>query len=145
MKKQGNAERLRRFLNRHVNLGIRFLPLSQTGLELFLAISGEMDDPAAGGRRRLSRTMRACRSRFPWMRDGGHRSGDVDFPWKTGEDGCRMIVVPQCCRCLTDRVGPHTFGWLTIMLAEAEGDQMTPPARFAAVTVAAMFGYQRSG
>jgi hypothetical protein len=39
----------------------------------------------------------------------------------------------------------HTFVWLTIVLAKAEGDKMTPPARFAAVTAAAMFGHQRSG
>jgi hypothetical protein len=31
------------------------------------------------------------------------------------------------------------------VLAKAEGDKMTPPARFAAVTAAAMFGYRRSG
>lgn len=47
--------------------------------------------------------------------------------------------------CLTDRGALHTSGWLTIMLAEAEGDKMTPPAKFAAVTAAARFGRQRSG
>jgi len=31
------------------------------------------------------------------------------------------------------------------MLAQAEGDTMTPPAKFAAVTAVAMFGRQRSG
>jgi hypothetical protein len=31
------------------------------------------------------------------------------------------------------------------LLAKAEGDKMTPPAKFAAVTAGAMFGHQRSG
>jgi hypothetical protein len=60
----------------------------------------------------------------------------------------RIAVVSswsQRRRCLTDGGALHIFGWLTIVLAEAEGDQMTPPARFAAVTAAAMFGHQRSG
>jgi hypothetical protein len=52
---------------------------------------------------------------------------------------------PQRRGCLTDWVVLHTFGWLTMMLAQAEGDMMTPPAKFAAVTAAAMFGHQRSG
>ena len=51
----------------------------------------------------------------------------------------------QRCEYLTDWEALHTFGWLTIMLAQAEGDKMTPPAKVAAVTAAAMFGHQRSG
>jgi hypothetical protein len=35
--------------------------------------------------------------------------------------------------------------WPTIALAVSRGDKMTPPAKFAAVTAAAMFGHQRSG
>ena len=64
--------------------------------------------------------------------------------WKTSEDCCHIVAV-AASRCLTDWVTLHTFSWLTMMLAKAEGDQMTPPAKFAAVTAAAMFGHQRSG
>jgi hypothetical protein len=39
----------------------------------------------------------------------------------------------------------HNFIWPTIVLAKAEGGKMTPPARFAAVTAAAMFEQRRSG
>ena len=38
----------------------------------------------------------------------------------------------QHCGCSTDLVALHTFGWLTTVLIQAEGDQMTPPAKFAA-------------
>jgi len=46
----------------------------------------------------------------------------------------------QRCECLTDWRALLIFVWLTIVLAKAEGDKMTPPAKFAAVTAAAMFG-----
>ena len=48
---------------------------------------------------------------------------------------------PQRYECLTDWKTRHTFVWLTIVLAKAAGDQMTPPAKVAAVTAAAMFGH----
>jgi hypothetical protein len=48
---------------------------------------------------------------------------------------------PQRYEYLTDWKTLHTFVWLTIVLAKAEGDQMTPPAKVAAVTAAAMFGH----
>jgi hypothetical protein len=56
----------------------------------------------------------------------------------------RNAVVSSCSQhfeCLTDRKALHIFVWLTIVLAKAEGDKMTPPAKFAAVTAAAMFGH----
>jgi hypothetical protein len=48
---------------------------------------------------------------------------------------------PQRYEYLTDWKTLHTFVWLTIVLAKAEGDQMTPPAKVAAVTAAARFGH----
>jgi hypothetical protein len=39
----------------------------------------------------------------------------------------------------------HVFSGPTITLVSSRGDKMTPPAKFAAVTAAAMFGHQHSG
>jgi hypothetical protein len=58
----------------------------------------------------------------------------------------RLMIGGAAVESLTDWVARHSFKHRpTIALALSRGDKMTPPAKFAAVTAAAMFGHQHTG
>jgi hypothetical protein len=58
-------------------------------------------------------------------------------------EGCCRIVMFAALRLLDKLEALHTFGRHRV--GESRGDKMTPPAKLAAVTAAAMFRHQRSG
>lgn len=74
---------------------------------------------------------RHCRSRFLWKRDILTESRDR---MRRGKQVRTAAVSSwsQHCGCSTDLVALQTFDWLTTVLVQAEEDQATPPAKFAA-------------